>query len=646
MSVSGIGTSALLAFQRAIGTTSNNIANSATEGYSRQRTELGNLNPQFLGGSYQGQGVGVDAIRRISDDFVNTQLRTSISEQSNAQAKADLAGRIDNLLADEASGLAPVLQGFFDAASDVANDPTSNAARTVFLTEAESLAERFKAIDGRLEEQRRILNGQIETNVKEINQLAESLAGLNREIVAKSTQGTPNDLLDQRDRVLNQLAEKIDVTTVEQDDGALNVFIGNGQALVLGGTNQSLVAESFSGDPGKLEVGIQSGSGVANVTRFLQGGELGGLLEIRDSVIDPAQNTLGQIATQLGQAFNEQNAQGLDADGQIGGDIFGIGEPAVWGRSSNAESGVPGVEIADPDRLTTSDYRLRVNSDEEFELLRLPGNQVVEMEDLGDGRFRADGMIIDVNELDNPDDPTEGDNWLIQPTRNGARDLEVVLDDPAGIAAAAALPEATVADGDDWSGTVDALEVADGFDPSLLDSAATIVIDSDTDEYVVEDADGNEIGRGAVNGGDAVTIETEHGWSITLSGEPGQDDQLTIGLDRDRPGDNRNMLEMADLSEARTVQTEDGERRVPGFGDSYNSLIANVGTRTRQANVALDSANAQLEQAKAQRESISGVNLDEEAADLIRYQQAYQAAAQVIQVSNSLFDSLLGAFRR
>ncbi|WP_018995251.1 flagellar hook-associated protein FlgK [Thioalkalivibrio sp. ALJ2] len=646
MSVSGIGTSALLAFQRAIGTTSNNIANSATEGYSRQRTELGNLNPQFLGGSYQGQGVGVDAIRRISDDFVNTQLRTSISEQSNAQAKADLAGRIDNLLADEASGLAPVLQGFFDAASDVANDPTSNAARTVFLTEAESLAERFKAIDGRLEEQRRILNGQIETNVKEINQLAESLAGLNREIVAKSTQGTPNDLLDQRDRVLNQLAEKIDVTTVEQDDGALNVFIGNGQALVLGGTNQSLVAESFSGDPGKLEVGIQSGSGVANVTRFLQGGELGGLLEIRDSVIDTAQNTLGQIATQLGQAFNEQNAQGLDADGQIGGDIFGIGEPAVWGRSSNAESGVPGVEIADADRLTTSDYRLRVNSDEEFELLRLPGNQVVEMEDLGDGRFRADGMIIDVNELDNPDDPTEGDNWLIQPTRNGARDLEVVLDDPAGIAAAAALPEATVADGDDWSGTVDALEVADGFDPSLLDSAATIVIDSDTDEYVVEDADGNEIGRGAVNGGDSVTIETEHGWSITLSGEPGPDDQLTIGLDRDRPGDNRNMLEMADLSEARTVQTEDGERRVPGFGDSYNSLIANVGTRTRQANVALDSANAQLEQAKAQRESISGVNLDEEAADLIRYQQAYQAAAQVIQVSNSLFDSLLGAFRR
>lgn len=644
MSVSGIGTSALLAFQRAIGTTSNNIANSATEGYSRQRTELGNLKPQFLGGSYQGQGVGVDAIRRISDDFVNTQLRTSISEQSNAQAKADLAGRIDNLLADEASGLAPVLQGFFDAASDVANDPTSNAARTVFLTEAESLAERFKSLDGRLEEQRRILNGQIETNVKEINQLAESLAGLNREIVAKSTQGTPNDLLDQRDRVLNELAEKVDLTTVEQDDGALNVFIGNGQALVLGGTSQSLVADSLSGDPGRMEVGIQSGSGVANVTRFLQGGELGGLLEIRDSVIDPAQNTLGQIATQLGQAFNDQNAQGLDADGRSGGDIFGIGEPAVWGRSTNAESGVPGAAIGNADELTTSEYRLRVNDDDHFQLVRLSNNQVVaELDPDEGGTLEADGLVVDISALG---DAEAGDNWLIQPTRNGARDLDVVLDDPAGIAAAAAIHQAVASDDNGGDAVVDGVRItADDYDPNVLENGATVRFDN-TDGYVVEDGEGNPISSTTRENGDTVTIETDDGWSITLSGTPENGDTFTVEGGHDRPGDNRNMLEMADLSDTRTVQTDDGEERVPGFGDAYNSLIANVGTRTRQANVALDSANAQLEQAKAQRESISGVNLDEEAADLIRYQQAYQAAAQVIQVSNSLFDSLLGAFRR
>ncbi|ADC71450.1 flagellar hook-associated protein FlgK [Thioalkalivibrio sp. K90mix] len=640
MSVSGIGTSALLAFQRAIGTTSNNIANSATEGYSRQRTELGNLSPQFLGGSYQGQGVGVDAIRRISDDFVNTQLRTSISGQSNAQAKADLAGRIDNLLADDASGLAPVLQGFFDAASDVANDPTSNAARTVFLTEAESLAERFKAIDGRLEEQRRIVNGQIETNVKEINQLAESLAGLNREIVAKSTQGTPNDLLDQRDRVLNQLAEKVDLTTVEQDDGALNVFIGNGQALVLGGTSQSLVADSFSGDPGKLEVGIQSGSGVANITRFLQGGELGGLLEMRDSVIDTAQNTLGQIAIQLGQASNDQNAQGLDADGQIGGDIFGIGSPAVWGRSSNSTGDVPEVSFGNVDELTTSDYRLRVTDDGDFQLVRLSNNQVVAELDPDDGdTLEADGLVVDISELD---DAEAGDNWLIQPTRNGARDLDVVLDDPSGIAAAGASLQASAADGNGGDATIEGIQVTgDAFDPAVLDDPITVTVVEDGGDLFYE-VNGEQF---PVNDDGPTVIELD-GWELTLQGTPEEGDEFVVELDRDRPGDNRNMLEMADLSEARTIETDNGDRRVPGFGDAYNSLIANVGTRTRQANVALDSANAQLEQAKAQRESISGVNLDEEAADLIRYQQAYQAAAQVIQVSNSLFDSLLGAFRR
>ncbi|WP_018864111.1 flagellar hook-associated protein FlgK [Thioalkalivibrio sp. ARh3] len=643
MSVSGIGTSALLAFQRAIGTTSNNIANSATEGYSRQRTELGNLSPQFLGGSYQGQGVGVDSIRRISDDFVNTQLRTSISEQSNAQAKADLAKRIDNLLADDASGLAPVLQDFFDAASDVANDPTSNAARTVFLTEAESLAERFKAIDGRLEEQRRIVNGQIETNVKEINQLAESLAGLNREIVAKSTQGTPNDLLDQRDRVLNELAEKVDLTTVEQDDGALNVFIGNGQALVLGGNSQSLVADSISGDPAKMEVGIQSGSGVANITRFLQGGELGGLLEMRESVIDTAQNSLGQIATQLGQAFNEQNAQGLDLDGQIGGDIFGIGEPSVWGRSGNSTGETPSVDFGNVDELTTSDYRLRVNDEDVFELVRLSNNEVVDSLDPGDTLLEADGLVVDVSDLDNAE---PGDNWLIQPTRNGARDLEVVLDDPRGIAAAAAIHDVAAAEDNTGDAVVEGFRItSEDYDPDVLENGATVRFD-EGDGYVVEDGEGNPIASTTIDNGDTVTIETDDGWSITLSGTPEYGDTFTVEGGQDRPGDNRNMLEMADLSETRTVQTEDGERRVPGFGDAYNSLIANVGTRTRQANVALDSANAQLEQAKAQRESVSGVNLDEEAADLIRYQQAYQAAAQVIQVSNSLFDSLLGAFRR
>ncbi|WP_019628069.1 flagellar hook-associated protein FlgK [Thioalkalivibrio sp. AKL10] len=625
MSASGIGTSALLAFQRAIGTTSNNIANSATEGYSRQRTELSNLTPQFLGGSFQGQGVQVDTIRRISDDFVNTQLRNSISDQSNAELKASLAGRIDDLLGSSSSGLTPVLQDFFDAGQDLANDPTSSAARTVFLTEAESLAERFASIDRRIEEQRDIINGQIRTNVDEINSLTEAVAGLNREIVSKSTQGTPNDLLDQRDRVLNQLAEKVNVRITEQDDGAVNVFVGNGQALVLGGNNRELVAESLTGDPRSPDIGLATSGDPVNISRFIQGGELGALLETRTGIIDEAQNTLGRLATSIGEEFNNQNNLGLDLNDGLGGDILGIGDPAVRGFPGNGSDDVPSVEFGDVRDLTTSDYRLSFDG-EDYQLTRLSDGETTTL-DLNGGTVAeaVDGLVIDVDDLG----AEEGDQWLIQPTRNGARDLSVEMTDPSGIAAAAAV-RADLGEDNTGDATIGSVQAVDATDPDLLDDA--VVTFNGTDFEV-----GTET---FALGPDGVTTITSNGWQMEIRGTPEAGDTFEVSSNEGYPGDNRNMLAMNDLSDERLVG---GDRT---FGDGYNSLLANVGTRTRQAQVAQESADAQLEQARAQREAVSGVNLDEEAADLIRYQQAYQAAAQVISVSNSLFDSLLGAVRR
>ncbi|WP_018938517.1 MULTISPECIES: flagellar hook-associated protein FlgK [unclassified Thioalkalivibrio] len=631
MSASGIGTSALLAFQRAIGTTSNNIANSATEGYSRQRTELSNLTPQFLGGSFQGQGVQVDTIRRISDDFVNTQLRNSISDQSNAELKASLAGRIDDLLGSSSSGLTPVLQDFFDAGQDLANDPTSRAARTVFLTEAESLAERFASIDRRIEEQRDIINGQIRTNVDEINSLTEAVAGLNREIVSKSTQGTPNDLLDQRDRVLNQLAEKVNVRITEQDDGAVNVFVGNGQALVLGGNNRELVAESLTGDPRSPDIGLATSGDPVNISRFIQGGELGALLETRSGIIDEAQNTLGRLAISIGEEFNNQNNLGLDLNDGLGGDIFGIGDPAVRGFPGNGSDDVPSVEFGDVRDLTTSDYRLSYNGTD-YELRKLSDGEVVAS---GNGVLEADGIIVDTATIDGQE---EGDGWLIQPTRNGARDLSVEMTDPSGIAAAAAV-RADLGENNTGDASIASVRATDaGID---LES-----IPPDEPDEIEFDAGIGPNGAFLVGGetfelGDnGVTTIDFNGWQMEIRGTPADGDTFEVSSNEGYPGDNRNMLAMNDLSDERLVG---GDRT---FGDGYNSLLANVGTRTRQAQVAQESADAQLEQARAQREAVSGVNLDEEAADLIRYQQAYQAAAQVISVSNSLFDSLLGAVRR
>ncbi|WP_018176648.1 flagellar hook-associated protein FlgK [Thioalkalivibrio sp. AKL8] len=627
MSASGIGTSALLAFQRAIGTTSNNIANSATEGYSRQRTELSNLTPQFLGGSFQGQGVQVDTIRRISDDFVNTQLRNSISDQSNAELKASLAGRIDDLLGSSSSGLTPVLQDFFDAGQDLANDPTSSAARTVFLTEAESLAERFGSIDRRIEEQRDIINGQIRTNVEEINSLTEAVAGLNREIVSKSTQGSPNDLLDQRDRVLNQLAEKVNVRITEQDDGAVNVFVGNGQALVLGGNNRELVAESLTGDPRSPDIGLATSGDPVNISRFIQGGELGALLETRTGIIDEAQNTLGRLAISIGEEFNNQNNLGLDLEGNLGANIFGISEPTVRGFPGNGSDGIPEVEVSDVRAMTTSDYRLRyVGGD--YELTRLSDGTSKTSDN---GVLEFDGIRVNTDAID---DAEEGDEWLIQPTRNGARDLAVEMTDPSRIAAAAAV-RADLGEDNKGDAKIASVRAVDADDLTLLDP---ITVQFNDDEGGFE-INGNTFFPLDPDEGGVTTIEYQ-GWEMEIRGTPAEGDTFVVRSNEDHPGDNRNMLAMNDLSDERLVG---GDRT---FGDGYNSLLANVGTRTRQAQVAQESADAQLEQARAQREAVSGVNLDEEAADLIRYQQAYQAAAQVISVSNSLFDTLLGAVRR
>ena len=666
MSSLNIGTSGLLAYQRAIGTTSNNIANASTEGYSRQETSLANRPPQFLGGNFQGQGVQVDNIRRISDEFVNRQLTDATTAASAAETRVQIANRIDNLLADESSGLQPVLESYFAAAQDVSSDPTSSSAREVFRTEAESLVERLGSIDSRLQEQRDIVNNQIKTGVQEVNDLAESVADVNRAIVSGSTQGSPNDLLDQRDRLVNELAEKVDVRTVEQDDGALNVFVGNGQSLVLGGDARELRAEPLSGDSDQLDIGVPSGEGTASISRFIQGGELGALLETRGGLIDEAQNTLGQIAHSLGDSFNRQNQLGLDLNGEQGEAIFSLGEPRVWGVGDPKPESNPEVSIADAGALTTDDYRLRRDDNGEYEVRRLPDNRVVDQDDYeiddDNDEIRVDGVVIDVAELEGGDGITG--EWLIQPTRTGASQIEVQMQDGDELAAAAAL---RAQPGEDNSGSSDVsrIEAIDpggsAFDADVDGLEITFVNDEEGEDGVFkldpddDDEDGVPLGDddtvelGVKSDGDSYILVpkdednewAEEGveWVVEIRGMPDDGDRFQVFTNENREGDNRNMKAMNALAEEDIVE---GRRN---FGDAYNSLIASVGTQTRQAQVAEESASAQLDQAREQREAVSGVNLDEEAADLLRYQQAYQASAQVIQIGNSLFDSLLGAVR-
>jgi flagellar hook-associated protein 1 len=540
----GIGTSGLLAFQRGLTVTGHNIANSATEGYSRQRVDLNTRPPQFAGNGYIGTGVEVGGVNRVLDQFVENQLRTATSSSAQYSLFHDYAKRVDSLLASPDSGLAPGLQRFFAAVQDVATDPTSLPARQVMIAEGESLSDRFGSLYQQLEDQRTLVNGQIETTVDEINSLAQALADLNQTIVGATGRAggaPPNDLLDQRDRLVRELAERVNVTTVPQDDGALNVFVGNGQSLVVGSTASELVAAPLGEDPMQVGIGYAgTGGTVSDISRFMTGGRLGAMLDLRSSVLDTAQNALGLSAVGLAQRFNELHMQGQDLQGMPGGEFFKALEPQVLARSGNSATGVPAVEFADTAQLTTEDYRLRFNG-ADWELRRASNNQPV-------GDWASVGLAIDVSAITGA---AAGDSFLVRPTRIAAQQFGTVIEDPRRIAAAA------------------------------------------------------------------------------LSGDAGS------------VGDNTNALALAGLQDERFLAG--GTATLEG---TYNTLIGEVGTRTRQAEIASQSQARLLDEARNMRDSISGVNLDEEAANLLRYQQAYQAAAQVIAVSSTLFDTLLMAVRR
>jgi len=632
--VFGIGTSGLLAFQRALSVTGNNIANSATEGYSRQRIDLSTRTPQFAGNGYFGSGVQVGGVQRMFDQFVEMQLRSSTSASQQYGLLYDFASRVDNLLADQDSGLAPGLQQFFSAVQDVANDPTSNAARQVMISEAESLVDRFSFLHQRLGEQRNLVNGQIQTSVQEINSLAEAIGDLNKEIVTalgRAGGAPPNDLLDQRDQLVLELSERVSVNTTEQDDGALNVFIGNGQNLVLGSRVTVLAAEALGPDINQIQVGYVSPGGTVDITQYMSGGRLGALLDLRSSVLDVAQNSLGRTAIGLAESFNAQHVLGMDLDGELGEAFFRVPEPEVTAGAGNSFAGLPDVQITDYSALTLNDYRLRSNGTD-WELRRDPGGQVVGTVAPG-ATLTVQGITIDMTGIPAGD---AGDTFLLRPTRNGAQQIDTLISDTRKVAAATPEVLASVGGTNTGGATIQSVEVADA---SALTSLAPVTVtyeEGPPTQFVI--------------GGDtfpldptppvATTIAYE-GWQLVIDGVPDDGDSFQVSFSTAAVGDNRNALALAGLQDQRMMAG--GSSTLEG---SYNTLVAEVGTKTRQAEIAARSQAKLLDESRAQRESVSGVNLDEEAANLLRYQQAYQAAAQVISVTNSLFDTLINAVRR
>lgn len=643
--VLGTATSGLLAFQRALSTTGHNIANVNTPGYSRQRVEFETQSPQISGAGYIGTGVKTDAIVRMYDQFLVDRVRTSTSSSSGLAMYSEYAGRVANVLGDADAGLNGALENFFNALQAVANNPTSVPERQVLLSEADSLVTRFQYLDSQLSATRNEVNAQMGAMVGEINTLSQSIASINKEIVIATGRAggqPPNDLLDTRDVLLEKLSSLVSITTLAQDDGAVNVFIGNGQSLVTGFDASTLSVAGNAYDATRKEILISAGStgAAATITGTLSGGKLGGLLDFRDEILEPAQNSLGRIAVVMGTEFNLQHALGMDLDGDLGGNFFNLTTPQVSAHTANGGSGTVSVSFdsANIDALTINDYVMSYDGTN-WSLADMNGNAVT-MTGLGTAGspFIADGLRIVVGGAADP-----GDRFQIRPTRDGGEDIGLAIAGVRDIAAAAPvrISEATNANGLPTNGGDARLQldrVNSGF--TTLAGNVTFSFDAVNNEFTYTDG-------GAVNGTLAYDPASDSGSSFTVAGvtfniigTPADGDAFVLGNNTGGGGDNTNALRLAGLQTALTV-----EGGTTSFQGAYAQLIADMGSRTRQAEVGATAQQALLRQAHADRDSLSGVNLDEEAANLVRFQQAYQAMAQVVTASDAMFQTLLSAIR-
>ena len=648
-----IGSSGLQAFQRSLNTIGHNIANVNTDGYSKQNVELSARQPQVNGFGFTGSGVQTTTISRSFDSFIEGNLRNSTSSAAEFEVFHALATQIDNVLADPDSGMATSMQSFFNAIQDVADTPSALSSREVLLEEGRHLAGQFNELASWLDGVRGQLNSDVRGSVNEVNRLTSSIAELNGSIVVEQGRGNnqpANDLLDQRDLLIRELSELISISTVQQDDGAINVLAGVGQVLVVGNRPSTLEAFVEGSDPNQLGIAIKGSGGVlVPITEQLSGGRVGGLLSFRDRMLDPASNSLGLVAIGLSHFMNEQQLQGMDLDSALGAEFFKEAKPQAL-----TLSGTPGnvsVAFDDITQLNNKDYKLRFNSGA-WQLTQNDTNQVVTMTGSGTAvdPFIAEGLRFEIAAA-----PSNGDSYLIRPTRDGATDIRMTLNNNRQIAAAAPLRSLTAIT-NTGTGAISSGNVTD-INNSVFQATAgqlsppVLVRFTSPTSYDIYD-NSNPLSPTVLEAGITYNPATggdvfptpgglDHGYGLQLKGAPAAGDEFSTEYNTGGVGDNRNALLLAGLADNKVMAGGSAS-----ITDSYIVMVADVGSDTKQAELSAIAQKGVLDKAVSSRDSVSGVNLDEEAANLIRFQQAYQAAAQVITVANTLFDTLLNAVRR
>ena len=547
-SLLSIGASAMAANYTALQTTGNNIANANVAGYSRQRVELTTASSQSTRSGNLGQGVDVKSVSRAHDQFL---AREAASAQSNAhmdKARASALQRLEEAFRPGETGVGYAAGQFLNAMTELASRPTDLAVRQTVLARADEVATRFTAASRHMDAIQADVSAALGEGVQRINVLAEGLAHINQKIVSVSgPQGAPNDMLDERDRLLNQLSEKLLIKTVMSQDGSVSVFVGDGRPLVMGSEARPLVAVKDPSDAGRSSLAMKDGAGTRLIdSDFLAGGELAGLLKFQNEDLVQARALLGQMAAGLTAAVNTQHALGTDLKGQPGGDLFfDFHDPAAPGSlalvrpaAGNKDSAVPGLTIADPAKLQAAEYTLAYD--------------------------------------------TVADGWMLQSSQGGAK-----------------------------------LSVADAITVGL-----------------------NLTGVDALNKGDRFLLQPVTYAAGAMRRQLSRPEDLAAASSSSSNG---NVLALAALADQSLVGRSPGGQGGATITDAYASAMAEMGTRVQGATTAADISTSVADQAEVRRSASDGVNLDEEAARLIQSQQAYQASAKVLQVAQSIFDTLLQA---
>jgi flagellar hook-associated protein 1 FlgK len=618
-----IGSSALNAASIQLQTTGQNIANASTPGYVRREAMLQEAGNNGLSG-FIGQGVNVAQIQRVYDEFLVRESNANRSGAAQDTARSDGLNRLDNLFGDPETGMGAAYDSLVSSFADVTAHPADSSARSAVLAQVSAFASRAAQIDGQMQQLASSAHGQMSTEINKANDTLKSLAALNQRLGnAHASLSTPNNLYDERDKLLGDLNAVMRANATIGANGAVTVASSRGEPLVVGNNFAQLKLVSNELDASKLDVQVMRSNGTSvQLAPSELGGKLAGLAQFADSDVGEARARLGQITAAVAISFNNRQALGIDATGTAGQALFGIGSPTVSPVAANTGNAQITAAITTGSALKASDYSISFDGTQ-YSLTRLSDSNVQTFASLPQV---VDGLTVSLGS----GTPAAGDKFLLRAASSYVSGVKSMLTNPSRLATA--LPVTTVP-GSANTGDLS----ASGLDISAIGANTSQPVSisfTGTGTFnVTGTGTGNPTGLTYTPG---MTL-SYNGWSLKLSGAPKAGDTMQVVATVNPAGDNRNARAMQSLGDASNV---DGAKVI----DRYADLVGEVGTRAQSAKATGDMSQRLFEDAESARTSVSGVNLDEEAARMLEYQQAYQAAAKVIATANQMFQSLLQSF--